>query len=127
MPAYDELSVERQRRVRSRIRKKVNILNEGQRKLRGRLGKVNLGSGEAFYIETMLLRLGRAIDVWLDRYDALELAGATVTVPSEREIQKLRDGIQAIREIIVDNETARGIMKAITDAGGRIPSPGNPD
>jgi hypothetical protein len=113
--------------VRSRIRKKVNILNEGQRKLRGRLGKVNLGSGEAFYIETMLLRLGRAIDVWLDRYDALELAGATVTVPSEREIQKLRDGIQAIREIIVDNETARGIMKAITDAGGRIPSPGNPD
>lgn len=123
MPKYNSLSKEKQRRVRSYLHKKINILNEGRFKLRDRARKVELSSGEAFAIDTHLLRIEHAIDVWLDRLAAMELLNATVTVPRESDIEKLQNAINKVRKITAANKTAKQIMKAVTDGVGNLPKP----
>ena len=123
MPKFNNLSDKNQRRVRSHIHKKINALNEGRFMLRERARKVNLSSGEAFAIDTYLLRIEHAIDIWLDRLAAMELSNATVTVPSASDLQKLSDGINKIRQIVAANKTAKQIMKSVTDATGKLQKP----
>ena len=95
---------------------------EAERKLRDRLARVPVDGNEAFEIRTLHLRLEMLADRIMRQKEQFEQNTIAIEPPSGPALLDMQKRVSAIRDMNVQNETARGIATAIVAVAGALPT-----
>jgi hypothetical protein len=121
MPLFRNMTDDEKFGVLSALDVKLTAIMETRVKLRDRRNAVILSSEEDFEIETQLLRLEQAAGDIVAYKDALTSCNDDLPPPTAAQLDDMRQRVQHIHDINVQNTTASSIITTATKAIGEIP------
>lgn len=121
MPTFKNMTEEEQDAALDVLDAQLLAIMEGQRKLRERLETVKLDSTEALDIKIALIRLDLKADEIMRKKEDFEDDSLPLQPPTATMLERMLERVDAIRDVNVRNETARGIVKAVVAVAGQLP------
>lgn len=121
MPLGNAMAAEAREDCLEELDTKLLAIMEAERKLRDRLASVPVDGSEAFEIRTLHLRLEMLADRIMRQKEQFEQNTLALEPPSNPALLDMHKRVSAIRDMNVENETARGIATAIVAVAGELP------